>query len=150
MALSNTSTALWQTVPVSLSLTASDSGDAIRQTAALWDGIAGAQGILPGLVDAILARESIMSTALPGGVALPHARSSSIADPLVAVGRLTQPVDFAGTPVWLIVAVASPASQPAVHLELLNCISRVLSDAGNVLRLQNAVSADEVRALFIR
>ena len=148
MALSTPSATLWHAVPVALSVTASDSSDAIRQTAALWSDTA-PPGALPGLVDAILAREAIMSTALPGGVALPHARSSALVEPLAAIVRLTQPVDFAGSPVWLIAALASPASQPAVHLELLHSLSRVLSDPEQVLRLQHAVSAGEVRALFI-
>jgi len=137
----------WLCAPASLSLAASDQNDAIRQTVGLWSTCPELAGNLPSLTDAVLAREAVMTTALPVGVALPHARSGLITEPLLAIGRLVQPVDFAGTPVWLLVAIASPASQPAKHLELLNWLSRLLSSEEVLEGLRQAVSPEEIHSL---
>jgi mannitol/fructose-specific phosphotransferase system IIA component (Ntr-type) len=56
-------------------------------------------------------------------------------------------VEFAGTPVWLVIAMASPAGQPAKHLELLNWLSRALATQEVVAALRIAGSPEEIRSL---
>ena len=76
-------------------------------------------------VDAALAREALGSTVLPGGIAMPHARSHAVATPSVAVARLPEPLTFAAgsEPVRLVLLLASPGGDSAGYLALLQKIA---------------------------
>ena len=72
-------------------------------------------------VEAVLAREALGSTVLPGGVAIPHARSVAATALSVAVARLPEPVDFreGSDPVRIVFLIAGPGDDPAGYLQLL-------------------------------
>jgi PTS system nitrogen regulatory IIA component len=92
-------------------------------------------------------REALGSTALGGGVALPHCRVSGLERSVVVVARLRSGVDYGapdGAPVRLFVAIATPAEQPGSHLRLLADLARRLRDRGQVERL---LETDAVEAL---
>ena len=76
-------------------------------------------------VDAVLAREALGSTVLPGGLAMPHARSHAVTTPSVAVARLPEPVTFASgsEPVRLVLLIAAPGDDSAGYLSLLQKIA---------------------------
>ncbi len=137
----------WYLAPLALSLQASGRDDAIRQVTGLWAGHVTLAGVLPALGSAILARENLRSTALPNGIALPHARTPVLEDPVLAIGKLVEPVDFAGTAVWMVIAIASPASHPDKHLGMLNRLSKLLSSGGVLTTLRSATTPEEIRAL---
>jgi len=83
-----------------------------------------------GLLDAILARERLGTTAVGSGVAIPHAKLSDLGRPLLAVATTAQDIDFDapdGKPVRLLFLALSPANAPAEHLRLLATISRWLA-----------------------
>ena len=66
------------------------------------------------VAQAALAREEQSATGLPGGIAIPHCRSTQVRHASIGFARLAPPVDF-GAPdgpadlVFLIAAPASPA-----------------------------------------
>jgi len=76
-------------------------------------------------VDAALAREALGSTVLPGGIAMPHARSHAVTTQSVAVARLPEPITFAtgSDPVRLVLLLASPGGDSAGYLALLQKIA---------------------------
>jgi len=76
-------------------------------------------------VEAALAREALGSTVLPGGVAMPHARSHAVTTQSVAVARLPEPITFAAgsDPVRLVLLLASPGGDSAGYLALLQKIA---------------------------
>jgi PTS system fructose-specific IIA component len=76
-------------------------------------------------VDAALAREALGPTVLPGGVAMPHARSHAVSTQSVAVARLPEPVTFAAgsEPVRLVLLLASPGGDSAGYLALLQKVA---------------------------
>ena len=47
-----------------------------------------------GLAEDALAREATAPTGIPGGIAIPHCRSSHVLAPSLGFGCLAQPVDF--------------------------------------------------------
>lgn len=47
-----------------------------------------------GLAADALAREATANTGLPGGIAIPHCRTSAVSVPTLAFARLSPPVDF--------------------------------------------------------
>lgn len=101
------------------------------------------------LVAAIQHREKVASTALPCGIAIPHARSAHVHGVIGAVGRLSQPVAFGDTSVWLVVALVTDPANPRAHLEALGSLARRASDADVLEKMRVATTADALReALF--
>lgn len=100
---------------------------------------------------ALLAREAEGSTALGGGVALPHARLAGLDKPLGIVAQLDQPVAWGaldGEPVDLAVCLLSPEAQPPVHLRALARLTRALRDRRLVGLLRGARGRDSIAALL--
>ncbi len=87
----------------------------------------------PFLLQLLLARESLGSTGIGGGIAVPHVRNPivmHIAQPLVTLGFLEQPIDFAavdGQPVHTLFAIVSPTIR--AHLHLLSRLTFALRQA---------------------
>lgn len=84
------------------------------------------------LYQALLARESMGSTAIGNGIAIPHVRNPIILhvnQPLVALCFLEQPIEFEaldGLPVHTLFTIVSPTIK--AHLNLLSRISFGLRD----------------------
>ena len=79
----------------------------------------------------LLERESLGSTGVGGGVALPHARVSGISSVRGIFVRLEKPLSFDsvdGQPVDLIIALFAPLDGGADHLKSLALISRTMRD----------------------
>lgn len=91
----------------------------------------------------VLAREAQMSTGVGAGVALPHARSSSVTETVAAFATLADPVEYAaldGQPVQLVLLLAGPESERSAHVRLLGRVSRLMSDSAFRARLLAASS----------
>ncbi|WP_431280693.1 PTS sugar transporter subunit IIA [Humitalea sp. 24SJ18S-53] len=98
------------------------------------------------VLDAILAREKLGSTALGRGVALPHARVDWLDTPLAILARLTRAIDMDardGEPVDLVFLVIWPESASEGFLPALSNICRVLRDNQLPRQLREARSATE-------
>jgi PTS system nitrogen regulatory IIA component len=84
------------------------------------------------LVDALLSREEMMSTAIGNGIAIPHVRlfdSMSLQEDIVAVAYLFEPVDWVAPdekPVHTLFFVL--AADEARHLQILAEIAQLASD----------------------
>lgn len=79
--------------------------------------------------DALWEREKTASTAMCGGVAIPHARLSGIDVPAGLFVRLENPINFGaadGQNVDLVFIVLSPKNSHAAHLIALARVSRLL------------------------
>jgi PTS system fructose-specific IIC component len=99
-----------------------------------------------GLVAAAMSREAQSATGLPGGIAIPHCRSSYVDDATIGFARLSPPVDFGAPdgPADLAFLIAAPESGGSEHLKLLSSLARALVRKDFVESLRNASSADEV------
>lgn len=94
------------------------------------------------VVAGMLEREAQVSTALMDGIAIPHAKRSSIKEPALIVVRLTQPVDWAGDPIQVALAMLVPEAQAGTtHLRLLAQVSRALIEDEVRKELTNATTA---------
>lgn len=95
-------------------------------------------------VDAALAREALGSTVLPGGLAMPHARSHAVTAPSVAVARLASPIVFSSgsEPVRLVLLIAAPGDDSAGYLALLQKIATACVKFGFVSDLSDARTAE--------
>jgi mannitol/fructose-specific phosphotransferase system IIA component (Ntr-type) len=134
--------------PAPLFLHASERDEAIRQVVAAWQGHPSVPGPVEMIINAVLEREAVMTTALPNGIAFPHARTALVTAPVVAFGRYEVPVKFGEVPVWLIIAIATPPGQTVEHLQLLSWLTRRCADPAVPGRLREALTPDEFRAAF--
>ncbi|MDF1606235.1 PTS sugar transporter subunit IIA [Nocardioides sp. YIM 152315] len=102
----------------------SDGASVVRSLAALLRD-EGRVSDLDVFVDAVMAREALGSTVLPGGIAMPHARSHAAIAPSVAVARLPEPVSFSSgsAPVRLVLLIAAPGDDSPGYLALLQKIA---------------------------
>ncbi len=74
------------------------------------------------MAERVWTREQTMSTALPGGLAVPHARIPGLLQPVVAIGTLPAGVDWDapdGERARLVILVLTPVDAHEVQLELL-------------------------------
>ena len=88
----------------------SDKHDVIRALAAVVDD-AGRATNKDQLIEDAFARESTSATGLPGGIAIPHCRTTGVDVPTLAFARLDPPVDFGAKdgPADLAFLIAAPA-----------------------------------------
>ena len=96
-----------------------------------------------------LAREAQSATGLPGGIAIPHCRSSAVREPSIGFARLRPPVDFgaADGPADLVFLIAAPEGGGAEHMKLLTSLARALVRPDFVQSLREAPTAEAVVAL---
>jgi PTS system nitrogen regulatory IIA component len=100
----------------------------------------------------ILKREELGSTAVGGGVAIPHARVQHLASPFGMLARLRKPIDFDaidGQPVDLVFLLLLPTAAPAEQLSALATVARRLRDPLAVRELRRAADNASVYAAFV-
>lgn len=103
------------------------------------------------IFDALSQRESLGSTALGRGIALPHARLPGLAAPLGATIRLQQAIAFDAPddkPVDFVLALLLPTSDPRRQLDLLAALATRFSEPGFHERAFGAADASALRKLL--
>ncbi len=101
----------------------------------------------------ILKREELMSTAIGRGIAIPHARLSSVTDLVMAVGICKNPIQDFQTlddqSVRLLFMIAAAYNQHSYYLQTLSHLSSKLKDNQLRDKLLSAGDAEEVYKLLI-
>ena len=103
------------------------------------------------VLDVLLERERISTTAIGEGVAIPHGKLPNVERVLGIFARSQEGVDFAsldGAPTHLFFALIAPQNAAADHLKALARISRLLKDDGFRQRLMDAKSRQEIYTLI--
>lgn len=103
--------------------------------------------------DALMERETLGSTGLGSGVAVPHARLDGIDRVQAVFVRLDTPVAYGAVddrPVDLMFALFAPPKDGAEHLRALAAVSRALRSPELREKLRQARTVDAVNALFVR
>jgi len=135
---------------VDLHADATDQGSVVDALLGLLDA-AGRLGDADTCRADLLAREAIGSTVIPGGVAIPHARTAGVDVPTVAVLRLDRPVAWSegARPVDVVLGLFTPAGDSEGYLKLLAALTRAV-----VARLprdiRDAVTSKEAAGLVQR
>jgi mannitol/fructose-specific phosphotransferase system IIA component (Ntr-type) len=99
------------------------------------------------IVRAVLKREQIASTGIGRGVAIPHAKHTSVERLIGTVALSSAGVKFDsldGEPVHIFVLLVSPQDRPGDHLRALENISRRLRDDEFCRRLRQCKTRDEI------
>lgn len=99
------------------------------------------------LVKALLDREALGSTAIGNGVAVPHAKHSSVTEKAIVFGRTEKGKNFDSIddkPVNLFFLIVSPPAEAGPHLKMLARISRLLQDEDFREKLMTLPSGREI------
>jgi PTS system fructose-specific IIA component len=74
----------------------------------------------------VLRREELMATGIQGGIGIPHAQSSSVTTPSVAVATSESGIPFGAPdgPAHLVFLIAVPTDADESHLQILAAIAR--------------------------
>src|SRR5512139_2773010 len=103
---------------------------------------------------ALRQRESLGSTGIGKGIAVPHARSTVVSGRAVVVARSRRGVDFGsvdGTPAHLcFLIVAPPLERDTIYLQLLAQIVRGVRLSRTRQRLLEAPDFETVRAILVK
>lgn len=124
--------------------------DALAEMAASLER-AGVVGKAEDLARRLVEREAMGSTGLGNGLAIPHCKVRDLADVVVSIGISREGIDFHaadGNPVTLVFLVLSPADAPALHLQALARISRLIRMPGVAESLRHAGDPADVAALW--
>jgi PTS system fructose-specific IIC component len=95
------------------------------------------------------AREEKDETGLPGGIAIPHAKSAAVTVPSLAFARLAPGVDFGAPdgPADLVFLIAAPEGAAEAHLAVLSKLARSLMQDDFTSGLRAAKTNDDVVAI---
>ena len=102
-----------------------------------------------GILDALVARESILSTGIGHGVAVPHAITESVDTTRLIVGVTRSGVDFHaidGALVYVFFVLISPPERhaKATHIKLLARIARLARHSELVSMLRDCESPEQI------
>jgi PTS system nitrogen regulatory IIA component len=103
------------------------------------------------LLSALLERESLGSTGIGDGVAIPHGKLPMGSDMTVAFGRSSKGIDFQAIdskPVFLFFLLVTPEDKPGDHLKALARISRILKNPLLRESLRTAPNRQELQRLI--
>ncbi len=130
---------------VVLAASAATKADAVREAGAV---LVRAGAVEPGYVDAMLQRESSLSTYMGNYLAIPHGTEEAkgtIRRSALCLVRYDEPVDWDGEPVRVVVGIAGVGDE---HLEILSKIALVFSDEDEVQKLLAARTPEELFELL--
>ena len=104
-------------------------------------------GLLEAALEAILDRESLGSTAIGRGIAVPHARLEQLEDILVAFGFSAKGVEFNSLdrqPVHQIFLVIAPKNHTEEYVSVMERITRLVQNADFRRFVAQTSTAEEV------
>lgn len=106
----------------------------------------GSESLREEVLRAVLERETVLSTGIGGGVAIPHAKTDAVPTLRIAAGRTAQGVDYDaldGEPVRLCFLLVGPESDAGAHVKALSRIARVVRRESVREQLNQAKDIDE-------
>jgi PTS system nitrogen regulatory IIA component len=106
---------------------------------------------LQSLVDVLAERESLGSTAIGDGIAIPHGKLRGVDRILGLVGRSLGGVDFDsldGNPTHIFFLLIAPEDSASLHLKALARVSRLFKDPNLRDHLLKAVDAADIFRLI--
>ena len=108
--------------------------------------VAGTGGEADDVVRAVEERESVLSTGIGFGVAIPHARSPAVRELAIVSGVSAAPVPYDsidGEPVRLFFLIVGPEASAGLHVKILSRIARLVRRDGVRRHLVEARTPDE-------
>lgn len=102
-------------------------------------------------VEDVKARESVSTTGIGDGVAIPHAKSSWVKEPTVVVGKCSSGIEWESLddePVNLVFLIAVPEDEGNEHLKILQVLAVSLMDDEFKEEILNATDEKVIEELL--
>jgi mannitol/fructose-specific phosphotransferase system IIA component (Ntr-type) len=102
--------------------------------------------------DAVLARESELSTGIGRGVAIPHGKTAAVPRHTCAFGVAPAGIDWGavdGLPCRIVFLCVSNPKDAGEHVRVLSQVARVLNDSRARTALESAAAPEDVRRVFL-
>ena len=103
------------------------------------------------ILDEILKRESLGSTGLEKGIAIPHALTDEVKEPFLALAVLKNGIDFEaadGMPTYVILLLLGEKKDPGNQLKILAHICRLVKESSFVQNVRKADTPDAVCSIL--
>ena len=103
------------------------------------------------LIKTLIERESLGSTGIGGGVAIPHGKFDGLGRLVASFGKSPKGIDFNSMdnkPAFLFFLLIAPKDSAGEHLKALARISRLFKDPLLKSGLQQATSAEEIYGIL--
>jgi len=103
------------------------------------------------IIEGLMAREALGSTAIGQGIAIPHTKSDTVVDLIAALAISKKGVNFDsldGEPAHIFFLLIAPSDSAGPHLKALALVSRRLKDKFIRDSLKNAKTAKDVMDLL--
>ena len=104
------------------------------------------------VLEAVEERESVLTTGIGFGVAIPHARSAAVKELTSSVASARRPVPFDsidGEPVRLFFLIVGPDASAGLHVKILSRIARLVRRENVRQRLVDARTPDEFYRILV-
>ena len=131
---------------IKLELQSTRKVDAIKELIDLLDR-AGYVTDAEAFLKSVLEREKVGSTGIGKGIAIPHSRTATVREVVVAIGRSPAGIEFDALdnkPVQLIFLIAAPVESGGLYLKALARLSRLLRYQEFRNELMEAKTVDDV------
>src|SRR5664279_5001315 len=103
------------------------------------------------LVAALVSRESLGSTGIGQGIAIPHARISGLKQIYCAFYKLAKPIEFGAVddiPVDVVVLLLIPQSDERSGIQALSCVARRLKSQGLLEKIRGPRRSDPLNEVI--
>ncbi len=137
---------------IKIGFVSSEKEDAIREMVDLLASVKDI-GDKKGIIKALLERESLGSTGIGQGIAIPHGKTDRVTELTAVLGISSKGVNFEaldGEPVYILFLLVAPKDSAGPHLKALAQISRILRDTYFCQLLKKSKTAEEVYDLIRR
>lgn len=99
------------------------------------------------LIEVLMEREKLCSTAVDSGVAIPHAKMSGVSDIIAGFGRSIEGIDYDSLDsklTHLFIILVAPETSIGAHIQLLARISKIFKNPELRAKLMNLETQDEI------
>ncbi|PKN71978.1 MAG: transcriptional regulator [Candidatus Cloacimonetes bacterium HGW-Cloacimonetes-3] len=106
----------------------------------------------PSVKKAIILREKTMSTGIGEGIAIPHARTSSVDDFVIAFARIREGMEFDaidGKPVHLVFMIVANEKQDKKYIQLLSKLVLRMKSSSLIEQLMAAKGTEELYRILL-
>jgi len=116
--------------------------------------VVAARGIIKdetAVLERLLERERIQSTAVGSGIAIPHCFTDEIADLVIVIARAPAGIafdSFDGRPTHVVFLLMGNRQEHGLHLKALARIARLIKSTSFIDRIVSAGSVDEMVRVF--
>ncbi len=135
---------------VVLDLEGGDKQEVLRKMTEILDA-SGALSDREKFFSAVMERENLESTAIGGGIAIPHAKGDSVKNLFCCFSRLKKDVDFNsldGKPVRMVFLIAAPLDMNREYIQVVAKAARILKSEVMREHLLKAATPAEVLEIF--